>query len=572
MARLDDMEYSLNERLDQLEKKKTETSETNGNISSDDTDLIEVNAGGKIISAKRSTLTQLKGTRFEALFSGRWDKELQRDDRGRIFLDVNPVGFRAIVDYLNEVAISSEEDLPDKPSAKNDEHKLVLQHQLELFGLFDNIGPIMGRMPDSNILKDGDHVDRLHDWLEEDGSDGEFNLLYRFSRDGTSAASFHSKCDNRGCTLTVIETTDGYVLGGYSNTPWKSTYAYRAADKAFLFVLSGNDIASPCKMKLKKANDHSAVLHRSSCGPSFGEGDDLCVPGSGSSVGLRFGKSYESGPSQLDNGEFHKVMTIKEMEVFQVSEASSWTGTATTNEKQSQSRRHQVEPVTRFSKDVNEAINAKQESLQRAEAEVLHLEDSFKDEHHFITNFANGDTKDVVVLNVSGTIMATNRSTLQIAEDSVLAQQFDDSKWKQGNTSCVKDWTPDDVRSWAYSIDNIPDEVANVFVENEIKGNELLALGIEGLKVIGIHRTGTVYLLSKEIEKLERDSLDAVTLIEHSPYCFGKILDYLRWKQLQSRGLSKQPPLPKVCDVQKSRFEKVVRYYFPGDSAKFILG
>ena len=93
-----------------------------------DDDLIEVNAGGKIISAKRCTLTQLKGTRFEgeyiyvvnikiscacnvmlciclhlypnillpriytkntqsfhiysALFSGRWDKKLQRDGNG----------------------------------------------------------------------------------------------------------------------------------------------------------------------------------------------------------------------------------------------------------------------------------------------------------------------------------------------------------------------------------------------------------------------------------------------------------------------------------------------------------
>ena len=29
---------------------------------------------------------------------------------------------------------------------------------------------------------------------------------------------------------------------------------------------------------------------------------------------------------------------------------------------------------------------------------------------------------------------------------------------------------------------------------------------------------------------------------------------------------------PKVQDLQKKRFEKVVKYYFPGDSAKFILG
>ena len=33
-----------------------------------------------------------------------------------------------------------------------------------------------------------------------------------------------------------------------------------------------------------------------------------------------------------------------------------------------------------------------------------------------------------------------------------------------------------------------------------------------------------------------------------------------------------EPALPTVCDDQKKRFEKVVKYYFPGESSKFILG
>jgi hypothetical protein len=51
------------------------------------------------------------------------------------------------------------------------------------------------------------------------------------------------------------------------------------------------------------------------------------------------------------------------------------------------------------------------------------------------------------------------------------------------------------------------------------------------------------------------------------------MLDYLHLKQLHLLGLiAEEPVLPKVCDSQKNRFEKVVKYYFPGDSAKFILG
>jgi hypothetical protein len=43
--------------------------------------------------------------------------------------------------------------------------------------------------------------------------------------------------------------------------------------------------------------------------------------------------------------------------------------------------------------------------------------------------------------------------------------------------------------------------------------------------------------------------------------------------QLHSIGLIvKQPALPEVDESQKQRFEKVVKYYFPGSAAKIMLG
>ena len=201
---------------------------------------------------------------------------------------------------------------------------------------------------------------------------------------------------------------------------------------------------------------------------------------------------------------------------------------------------------------------------------MLQLEESFNNQQTFIETFAIGDSKDVVALNVGGTIMVTMRSTLCTAEDSALAQQFDDSKWTvQGcNASRVMEWTPDKVSTWAKSIDGLTEDVSVMLYENEITGRELLALSFEVLKVMGLKRVGTAALLLNEIEKL--DILK--TLIEHSPYCFGKMLDYLCLKQLHSQGLLvEHPALPKVCYSQTKRFEKIVNYYFPGDSAKFIL-
>ena len=167
------------------------------------------------------------------MFSGRWDKKLLRDSHGRIFLDVDPTCFRAIVDYLNEILISSKDSPPNPPSV-DDEHEHILHHQLKLFGLEPT-----EELPDSNIININGHWKILHDWLKEDGSDGDFSLLYQGSRDGQSGSAFHYKCDDKDCTLTIIQTTDGKVIGGYSNTPWSSSGGDTAANKAFLFAISG---------------------------------------------------------------------------------------------------------------------------------------------------------------------------------------------------------------------------------------------------------------------------------------------------------------------------------------------
>ena len=327
-------------------------------------------------------------------------------------------------------------------------------------------------------------------------------------------------------------------------------------------------------MKLKNANNRYAddVFHHYSYGPTFGGnrgGYDLNVHGG--TVATKFGHSYESCTSPELTSETNNY-TIKEMEVFQIASASS-AESDNIKTKCNNSEEPNAKPIQLLSVGVFiKAINIKRGCLLRAESELKQLEESFKDEQTFIDGFACGDDNDVVTLNVSGTIMVTKRATLCIAEDSVLAQQFDDTKWTEQGYIHVNEWTPDDVYVWARKIDDVSDEVAIMFVENDITGNQLLALNMEGLKLIGIERPGIQCLLLKEIGKLETASQDVSTFVEHGPYCFGKILDHLRLNQLHSEGLTEEPALPSVCCSQKDRFEKVVKYYFPGDSSKFILG
>jgi hypothetical protein len=588
--KLEEREKQLLDRLSKLDDEKLQTAADNGKVDVSADDFIEINAGGKVIAVKRATLAQRHGSRLEALFSGRWDKKLVRDSSGRIFLDVNSDCFQAIVDYMNELAISSEDEPPEPPTV-DDELQYILAHQMNLFGI-----TFTERVPESNIIKKCSDAKILHDWLEEDGSGGELKLLYRSSRDGLSNSAFHNTCDDKGRTIVIIETTEGGVVGGYTNTAWKSpgsrakgsrgSYgSYGYANKAFLFSLSGFGLSSPCKMKLKNAaSGQYAIYHYFNCGPTFG--NDFQV--SGSTVYLNTGVTYEPGPSEqlISSPSYNispskptqliggRMYNIKEMEVFQVTDEPTPLQDPRKRQPLSSDSMKKVATVDIFSKNVNDAINDKWTTLQELEAQVLSLEESFKDEHQFIESFGSGDTNNVVTLNVSGTMMATSRATLLLSEDSVLAQQFDDTKWtEQGSASPrVKDWTPDEVTNWVKSLKDVPDDIATLFRENEIKGSELLALDKDGLKMIGVKRAGTICILLKEIKQLEEASQDTATLIEYSPYCFGKILDYLRLKHLHTLGLIDKPALPTVCESQQKRFEKVVKYYFPGNGSKFILG
>merc|ERR1711862_293813 len=163
------------------------------------------------------------------------------------------------------------------------------------------------------------HADQLHQWLDVDGSDGDFDVLYRASRDGFSANAFHSKCDNMGPTLTLIHTMDGHVVGGYSNTPWSRNDKYEKASKAFIFALSSPSLHhGPVRMVLKNQNDSHAVRHHPSRGPIFGSGwQDLYINKDMKRMRSYLGRSYQNNSSwPLKSGKFYN---IKEIEVYRVS-------------------------------------------------------------------------------------------------------------------------------------------------------------------------------------------------------------------------------------------------------------
>lgn len=114
------------------------------------------------------------------------------------------------------------------------------------------------------------HKDQLSGWINS-SKRHKFTLLYRASRDGCTVQAFHSRCDNKGPTVTVLYNTNKSVYGGYTAVNWHSNGAYVNDANAFLFRLDYNGVAQAQMFSIK--NPTKAIYADSGYGPTFGAHD-----------------------------------------------------------------------------------------------------------------------------------------------------------------------------------------------------------------------------------------------------------------------------------------------------------
>jgi hypothetical protein len=97
----------------------------------------------------------------------------------------------------------------------------------------------------------------------------ESRLLYRASRDGRQSYAFHQRCDNRSNTLTLIQTKDGEIFGGFTPLAWDSGNQHKddPSGKTFLFALKTSDGSAEQRFPLQT----SAIYCAGSMGPAFGD-------------------------------------------------------------------------------------------------------------------------------------------------------------------------------------------------------------------------------------------------------------------------------------------------------------
>jgi hypothetical protein len=155
---------------------------------------------------------------------------------------------------------------------KSNSFKPCLSLDITSFGLLTLID-YSNLIQQSEILQRGQLKELLN--LCEFNSNEKFSLLYRASRDGFKASDFHSRCDGKPKTLTLIKVANKpFVFGGYASVCWSRSNQYKSDSNAFIFSLINKD-NMPCKMKT--TNPIKSICCQVDCGPIFGEGHEIYV-------------------------------------------------------------------------------------------------------------------------------------------------------------------------------------------------------------------------------------------------------------------------------------------------------
>ncbi|GES81047.1 BTB/POZ domain-containing protein [Rhizophagus clarus] len=98
----------------------------------------------------------------------------------------------------------------------------------------------------------------------------EFNLLYRASRDGNTAASFHAKCDNKGATIVVVKVKNSeQIVGGYNPLFWDSSNSLKNTKDSFIFSFANKNSLQSAKVVYSEYGQNSIQCYLQ-YGPIFG--------------------------------------------------------------------------------------------------------------------------------------------------------------------------------------------------------------------------------------------------------------------------------------------------------------
>ena len=180
----------------------------------------KLDVGGQHFTTTVQTLTKDPNSMLAAMFSGKF--EMKPSEDGSFFIDRDGTHFRFILNFLRTGKLT----LPEGATFTKELEEEAEFYQIQ--GLVDALKPAnstdeartLGELfAESIILTNVEEQRVLRSWLPEAMAGGWRLLLVRASRDGYAASVFHSKCDNKGPTVTVVKSR-GNIFGGFTEESW----------------------------------------------------------------------------------------------------------------------------------------------------------------------------------------------------------------------------------------------------------------------------------------------------------------------------------------------------------------
>ncbi|XP_078382402.1 uncharacterized protein LOC144665101 [Oculina patagonica] len=163
----------------------------------------------------------------------------------------------------------------------------IQEQEAKIKALEECSAPAAASLEDSEILSgDGGYLKALGKFLAPVvQSSSPWKRCWRASRDGWAAATFHTKCDGKGPTVSIVRVGK-YIFGGYTSASWTSGCQWWYDSEAFLFSLVNKPGWQP--LKLDQTGLYSnlksySIYSCSSYGPTFGAGFDISIADNASS-------------------------------------------------------------------------------------------------------------------------------------------------------------------------------------------------------------------------------------------------------------------------------------------------
>ena len=163
-----------------------------------------------------------------------------------------------------------------------------------------------------NIIKEPEEIELVTNKIEDKFPGSSYKLLYKGSRDGDSAATFHSKCDDAEKTLIIVEDNYGNRFGGFTTQDWGGQYMQKKDEDAFLFSIDKN-----------KVYDIIPGQNAIGCYPNFGPVFFGCQIRIYDNYLAKGGTTYKKGLNYCTTEDFELTggrqnFGVKDIEVYEV--------------------------------------------------------------------------------------------------------------------------------------------------------------------------------------------------------------------------------------------------------------